>query len=308
MEDQVQDSVVQGTEVVEQTETTNVVTGAADELIAKGEEAFDFADKAVDWALAAAPGLAIAIITLIIGAWVIKFATRSFKKIMVKRNVDESLRGFLTGILRFLLWIMLVISIASSVGIETTSFVAVLGAAGLAIGLALQGSLANFAGGVLILLFKPFKVGDVIDAQGEIGTVARIDVLHTTVHTLTNKEVIMPNGQVANNTIINIGRQPKRRVDFAVGIAYDASVKEARKVILDLLAKDERIDKDPAPVVKLTNLGDSSLDLSVRCWVDTGLYWDVYFDNLEAIKEALDEANIGIPFPQRDVHIISQPK
>lgn len=274
----------------------------------KVSQVSEMTDKAIDYAMSVAPSILLAILTLIIGAWVIKFATRTFGKLMEKRNVDVSLRGFLSGIVRFMLWIMLFISVASTIGIETTSFVAVVGAAGLAIGLALQGSLANFAGGVLILLFKPFRVGDVIDAEGEIGTVAKIDVLHTTVHTLTNKEVIMPNGQVANNTVINIGRQPKRRVDFAVGIAYDASVKEARKVILEVLANDERIDKDPAPVVKLTNLGDSSLDLTVRCWTDTANYWDVYFDNLEAIKEALDAANISIPFPQRDVHIISQPK
>lgn len=262
----------------------------------------------MDFVWEAGPRVLLAIVTLIIGGWVIKTLTRSFHKLMIRRNVDESLRGFLSGIIRFMLWIMLVISCASTIGIATTSFVAVLGAAGLAIGLALQGSLANFAGGVLILLFKPFKVGDVIDAEGEVGTVKKIDVLHTTVHTLTNKEVIMPNGKVANNTVVNIGRQPKRRVDFSVGIAYNASVKEARKVILDVLAKDERVDKDPAAVVKLTNLGDSSLDLSVRAWTDTANYWDVYFDDLEAIKEALDEAGISIPFPQRDIHIISQPK
>lgn len=255
-----------------------------------------------------APSVILAVVTLIVGRIVIGYLVRLTKKIMVKRNVDESLRGFLTGIVKFMLWIMLIISVVSTLGVQTTSFVAVLGAAGLAIGLALQGSLANFAGGVLILLFKPFKVGDVIQAEGEVGTVAKIDVLHTTVHTLTNKEVIMPNGQVANSTVINIGRQPKRRVDFSVGIEYSASVKDARKVILEVLSKDERIDSDPEPVVFLTNLGDSSLDLSVRCWVDTANYWAVYFENLEAIKEALDAAEIGIPFPQRDIHIISQPK
>lgn len=265
-------------------------------------------DFAWDFVVEKGPTVLLAIVTLIVGAWVIKLMMKTLNKVMTKRNVDESLRGFLGGVIRFALWIMLVISVIQTLGVETTSFVAVVGAAGLAIGLALQGSLANFAGGVLILLFKPFKVGDVIDAEGEIGTVHKIDVLHTTVHTLTNKEVIMPNGKVANNTVVNIGRQPKRRVDFAVGISYEASVKEARQVILDTLAKDERVDNDPAPVVKLSNLGDSSLDLVVRCWTDTANYWDVYFDNLEAIKEALDEANISIPFPQRDVHIISQPK
>lgn len=267
-----------------------------------------FKDAAIDFIFEAGPSLLLAIVTLIVGAWVIKFLSKNFGKIMVKRNVDESLRGFLGGIVKFMMWIMLLISVASTVGIQTTSFVAVVGAAGLAIGLALQGSLSNFAGGVLLLLFKPFRVGDLIEANGEVGTVKKIDVLHTTVYTLTNKEIIMPNGPVANNTIVNIGSQPLRRVDFSVGIAYNASVKEARKVIVALLEKDERIHKDPAPVVKLMNLGDSSLDLVVRAWCDTAQYWDVYFDNLEAIKEALDEAGIAIPFPQRDVHIISQPK
>lgn len=271
----------------------------------------DQAQELLNWGwekvLEYAPDVLLAIVTLIVGRIVIGYLIRLVKKVMVKRDVDESLRGFLTGILKFMLWIMLIISVVSTLGVQTTSFVAVLGAAGLAIGLALQGSLANFAGGVLILLFKPFKVGDVIQAEGEVGTVAKIDVLHTTVHTLTNKEVIMPNGQVANSTVINIGRQPKRRVEFNVGIAYNASIKEARKVILDVLSKDERIDADPEPVVYLSNLGDSSLDLVVRCWTDTGNYWGVFFDNLEAIKEGLDAAGIGIPFPQRDVHIISQP-
>ncbi len=278
-----------------------------EEVGAQIDELTGFAKVGYDYAVEFGPKLIVAILTLIIGSWIIKILVRALNKIMTKHNVDESLHGFLGGVIRFMLWIMLLISVASTVGIETTSFVAVVGAAGLAIGLALQGSLANFAGGVLVLLFKPFKVGDLIEAQGELGTVIKIDVLHTTVHTLTNKEVIMPNGPVANNTIVNIGRQPKRRVDFSVGISYKASVKDARKVILETLAKDERIDKDPEPVVKLMNLGDSSLDLVVRCWCDTGLYWDVYFDNLEAIKEALDAANISIPFPQRDVHIVSQP-
>lgn len=264
-------------------------------------------DAAIDYLFSAGPKVLLAILTLIIGSWLIKFIMRTTQKLMVKRNVDESLRGFLTGIVKFSLWIMLIISVAQTVGIETTTFVTVVGAAGLAIGLALQGSLANFAGGVLILLFKPFKIGDVIEANGEVGTVKKIDVLHTTVHTVTNKEIIMPNGPVANNTIVNIGRQATRRVDFAVGIAYNANIKEARKVILEVLEKDERIHKDPAAIVKLVNLGDSSLDLSVRAWCDTSNYWDVYFDNLEAIKEALDEANISIPFPQRDIHIVSQP-
>lgn len=265
-------------------------------------------DAAIDFIFTAGPSVLLAILTLVIGSYVIGLLSRTMKKAMVRSNVDESLRGFLNSLLRFLLWVVLIISVATTLGVETTSFVAILGAAGLAIGLALQGSLSNFAGGVLILLFKPFRVGDVIDTQGVVGTVKKIDILHTIIYTPDNREVILPNGPVANSNTVNITSLPTRRVDFAVGIAYDADIKQAREVILNVFKNDSRVLADPAPAVRLTNLGDSSLDLSARVWVNTPDYWDVYWENLETIKEELDKAGIGIPFPQRDVHIISQPK
>lgn len=245
----------------------------------------------------------LAIITLIIGLWIVGAITGVFKKALKKGNTDESLQGFLAGLVNVMLKILLFISVASMVGIETTSFVAVLGAASFAVGLALQGSLANFAGGVMLLIFKPFKVGDVIEGAGEVGGVKKIDILHTTLTTPDNKVIIIPNGPLANSNITNYSTMDTRRVDFAVGISYDADVKQAREVILNIFKNDERVLKDPAPVVFLTELADNSLNLSVRVWVNAADYWPVFFSDLEAIKEELDKAGIGIPYPQRDVHI-----
>jgi small conductance mechanosensitive channel len=187
-------------------------------------------------------------------------------------------------------------------GVEMTSFVAILGAAGLAVGLALQGSLANFAGGVLILMFKPFKVGDTVEAQGTIGEVESIDILYTKIRNFDNKLVTVPNGILANNLIINYSQKSTRRVDMKVGIAYGTDIKKARMIILEVLNKDERIHKEPESVVYFGNFGDNSLDLTIRCWTDTENLWPVFWDNMEAIKEALEANKISIPFPQRDVH------
>lgn len=247
--------------------------------------------------------IVLAIITLLVGLWVIKMITNYFKKWISKSKAEESLQSFLTSIFNALLKVMLVIMIASMVGIETTSLVAVLGAASLAVGLALQGSLANFAGGVLILIFKPFHVGDYIEGSGESGTVEKIDILHTTLKTPQNVTIIVPNGPLANSNITNYSLKPVRRVDFPVGISYDADVQKAREVILGVLNADERVHQDPAPIVVLTELADNSLNLSVRAWTDAGNYWAVFWEDLEKMKEALDEAGIGIPYPQRDLHI-----
>lgn len=247
--------------------------------------------------------IALALVAFFIGLWVIGVLTGWVKKRLKKGNVDASLQGFLASIFNAVLKILLVISVASTLGVETTSLAAVIGAAGLAIGLALQGSLANFAGGVLILIFKPFKVGDYITGAGESGTVKKIDILATTLKTPQNVTIIVPNGPLANSNITNYSIEETRRVDFSVGISYDADVKQARQVILDVLHADTRILKDPAPVVVLTELADSSLNLSVRAWVNAPDYWDVFFQDLEAIKVALDVAGIAIPYPQMDVHL-----
>ncbi|MGG2395961.1 mechanosensitive ion channel family protein [Pseudomonas sp. SH1-B] len=246
--------------------------------------------------------LALAVVTLLIGWWLISKLTASIGRLLEARKVDRALSSFIGSLVSIVLRILLLISVASMIGVETTSFIAMIGAAGLAIGLALQGSLANFAGGVLIMLFRPFRAGDWIEAQGVSGTVDSIQIFHTTLKTADNKVVIVPNGNLSNGHIINYSREPRRRAEIAVGIDYSSDIKRAREVLLDI-AKDPRIHLDPAPVVFVTGLGDSAVNLSLRVWVATGDFWPVTFEFTELAKERLTEAGIGIPFPQRVVHL-----
>lgn len=252
------------------------------------------------------PNLVKAILVLVAGLWAVSLFTGFFKKILNKSNVDPSLAGFLKGIVSILLKVLVYITALGMLGVEMTSFIAILGAAGLAVGLALQGSLSNFAGGVLILFFKPFKVGDFIERGSESGTVEQIDILHTKLNTPNNQIIVIPNGQLSNSAITNYSAKETRRAVFSVGISYDDDIKKAREVMLEVINKDERTLKDPEPVVVLTGLGDSSLNLSVRAWSSTSDYWDYFFSNLEAIKEALDANDIEMPYPQRDVHLIKE--
>lgn len=259
-------------------------------------------EKAIDLAFQFGPALFKAIVLLLVGRYIIRLLLKVMIKAMDKYEIDPSLATFFKSFLSAVLWVLLLISVAINLGMEMTSFIAILGAAGLAVGLALQGSLSNFAGGVLILVFKPFRVGDTVEAQGTIGAVESIDILYTKVRNFDNKMVTIPNGALANNSIVNYSLKPTRRVDMAVGVAYGTDLKKTRQVILDTLKKDERIHEDPAPVVYFTNFGDSSLDLTIRCWVDVADLWPVYWDNMEAIKEAFEAHDIEVPFPQRDVH------
>lgn len=252
------------------------------------------------------PKLLAAIVTLVIGLWIVKLIVRGVGKGLDKSSVDTALKSFLKSLVSILLKVMVYITALGMLGIEMTSFIAVLGAAGLAVGLALQGSLANFAGGVLILFFKPFKVGDFIERGSESGTVERIDILHTVLNTPNNQTIVIPNGQLANSPVKNYSTKDTRRADFAVGIGYNDDVKKAREVILRVLNEDERTLKEPEPIVVLTNLGDSSLDLSARAWTQTSEYWGFFWDNMEKIKEELDKAGIEIPYPQRDVHLFQE--
>jgi small conductance mechanosensitive channel len=242
-----------------------------------------------------------AVISLIIGLWVIKAMVNGAGRMMTKRNIDPSLIPFLKSILNIGLKAALFISVASMVGIEMTSFAAILGAAGLAVGLAMQGTLQNFAGGVMIMLFKPFKVGDVLEAQGYTGSVKEIEIFNTIMATPDNKIIIIPNGGLANSSMINYSNMDTQRVDFSFGIGYDDDFEKAKSIINGLIEKDERIHKDPAPFVRLGELADSAVNLAVRPYADSSDYWEVYFDIYEAGKEALDAANITIPFPQVDV-------
>jgi len=267
-------------------------------------EITNLTNQLIQLALDKGPGLLLAILTLAIGWWAINVFTRVIRKAISRSKNDISqLSAFFSRFFGIALKVMLVVSVASMIGIETTSFIAVIGAAGLAVGLALQGSLANFAGGILIIMFKPYKVGDFIEGNGGSGTVTRIDLLHTVLLTPDNKVITVPNGQLSNNSVTNYSMQETRRVDFNVGIAYGADIKLARKVMLDTLVGDDRIKKDPEPVVHLTSLDDSSVNMSARVWVNTSDYWPVYFSNLEKLKEAFEKNNIEIPFPQRDVHM-----
>ncbi|MDH1621371.1 mechanosensitive ion channel [Pseudomonas chengduensis] len=246
--------------------------------------------------------LTLALITLLIGWWLISRLMSSIESMLAARKVDRALSSFISSLVSIVLRILLLISVASMIGVETTSFIAMIGAAGLAIGLALQGSLANFAGGVLIMLFRPFRAGDWIEAQGVSGSVDSIQIFHTTLKTADNKVVIVPNGALSNGHITNYSREPRRRADINIGIDYSSDIKKAREVLLEI-AQDPRVHVEPAPVVFVTGLGDSAVNLSLRVWVATGDFWPVTFEFTELAKERLTEAGIGIPFPQRVVHL-----
>jgi len=254
------------------------------------------------------PRLIIAALTLIVGLKVIKLLIKLIKKAFEKGHLDITLRPFLTGITNWGLKILLFVSVASMLGIETTSFVAVLGAASLAIGLALQGTLANLAGGVLCLLFKPYQVGDFINAQGEAGAVKEIQIFTTILISLDNKTIIVPNGSIMNGNITNYSREGKVRVDITIGISYDSNIKKAKGVLLSVLEKNAKVLSDPLPFVGVFELADSSINLAIRPYCLPSDYWEVYFEVQEACKLALDEAKIMIPFPQRDVHVYSKDK
>lgn len=250
-----------------------------------------------------APKILLALITLWIGlkiiGWIAKILNKQFKV----RGIDESLRPFLINLVSWILKVMVFISVASIIGIQTTSFVAILGAAGLAVGLALQGTLANFAGGVLIMIFKPFKVGDLIEAQGQLGVVMEIQIFTTILASPENKKIIIPNGILSNGNITNYTELGKIRVDLSVGIAYNESIDKAKSILLDVMHQNDQVLDDPAPFVGVEALADSSVNLAVRPHCLPVDYWDVYFGVLEACKKALDENNVTIPFPQIDVHM-----
>ena len=269
-------------------------------MIPDTEQLQELTSMAAGMAMNYLPQLLLAIVTLVVGLWLInRFVTALDKKLTAK---DPTLGRFVTGLASILLKIILLISVASMVGIATTSFIAVLGAAGLAVGLALQGSLANFAGGVLILIFKPFKVGDVIEAQGFLGTVKEIQILYTVVDTFDNRQVVMPNASLSNASLTNYSAYQNRRVDMTIGISYTDDIQKAREVIQKTLATDERILRDPEPMIVVGDLGDSSVDLKVRIWANGDDLWFCYWHMLEQIKVAFDQNGITIPYPQRDVH------
>ncbi len=257
----------------------------------------------LDMAVQYGPRLLGAFVVLFIGWKLIGLASRRFTNVMEKKDVEPSLKYFIISLISVLLKVLLLISVLGMLGVEMTSFIAILGAAGLAVGLALSGTLQNFAGGVLILLFKPFKVGDFIDAQGHMGSVREIQIFNTILKTPDNKTIIIPNGGLANGSMTNFSTEPQRRVDWKFGIAYGDNADIAREVFTELIEKDERILNDPLPFIALSELGDSSVNFILRAWVKTPDFWPVFFEMNEKVYKIFPEKGLNIPFPQMDVHL-----
>ncbi|WP_462281797.1 mechanosensitive ion channel family protein [Salinivirga cyanobacteriivorans] len=263
-------------------------------------------DKLLDVLFEIGPDILISIVVLVLGAIFIRLISRLLRKSFRKYNIEPSLATFIQSLVRFMLYAILIVSVGTTLGIKTSSFVAIIGAAGLAIGLALQGSLANFAGGVLILIFKPFKVDDLIFVNGKLGIVSDIDILYTRLTTFDNRIITIPNGTMANSDIDNRTMQDKRRVDINLKFSYDEDMTQIRKIVVDAMKKHPRILKDPEPDVWLDDFREYDMKVAARCWVAPEEWWPVYWEQLEAIKEALDEAGIKIPIPKNEVSFANQ--
>ncbi|WP_413513402.1 mechanosensitive ion channel family protein [Myroides odoratus] len=263
-------------------------------------------ERMVEAILTSLPKIAVGLIILGLGTYLIKLILNLIRKRLERKKVELSLRGFLLSVVKVILYIILFVIVAATMGFQVAGIATIFASAGLAVGLALQGSLSNFAGGVLILLFKPFKVGDYIsNPSGTEGTVENIDLLYTTLIGSTGLKIFSPNGPLANSVITNYSEITSRRYDFVVGIGYSENIKEAQTIILATLAKHKAVLQTPAPLVFVSNLGDNSVDLSVRSWIGKADYWNTVYEIQQIVKVALDEANIEIPFPQRDLHIVS---
>lgn len=250
-----------------------------------------------------AKNLVIALLIFYVGRMVIGLVVRGLRKVMQRQEVDKTLETFVCNLVRMALLVVVIIAAIGALGIQTTSFIAIFGAAGLAVGLALQGSLSNFASGVLIVLFRPYKVGDYIEGAGISGTVEQVQILTTLLKTPDNKAVIVPNSQIMDSVITNYSANDTRRVDMVVGVSYDDDLDKVRKTIQELVAADDRILPDPECTIAVSALADSSVNFVVRPWVKTQDYWGVKFDLTEAIKKRFDQDGISIPFPQQDVHL-----
>lgn len=260
-------------------------------------------DLVVDYAVTYGGKILLAIATLIIGLWLIRKLSRVLRRTFEKRSFDKSLQTFLVSFVGITLKILLVISVISMVGVQMTSFIALLGAAGLAFGMALSGTLQNFAGGVMILVLKPFKVGDYIEAQGFAGSVKEIQIFHTILNTPDKKLIVIPNGGLSTGSLINYSAEPIRRVDWTFGIGYSDDIDKAKAIISQVITSDERALKDPEPFFGVISLGDSSVNIVARVWVEAANYWPLFFAMNEAVKKEFDKQGVSIPFPQRDVHI-----
>ncbi len=257
---------------------------------------------ALPWGLRLAAALAI----FVVGRWLARLLTRAIKKLMTRAGVEVSLSGFVSNLAHAVFLALVIIAALDTLGIKTTSLLAVLGAAGLAVGLALQGSLSNFAAGVMLMIFKPFKSGDFVDAAGVSGTIEHVRVFNTIMRTGDNREITIPNKRILDDNIINYSAREQRRIDLVIGISYDDDIGKAKSIIEKVVSEESRVLKDPAPVIMVFELGDSSVNLAVRPWVATPDYWLTRGDLMHRIKTDLEGAGLSIPYPQRDVHLTGQ--
>ena len=256
----------------------------------------------IGFALQAGKSILVAIIIYVVGRFIIRMVNKIVAKVLVKRNVDLTIQSFVKSFVNVLLTTLLIVAVVNALGVDTTSFAALLASVGLAAGMALSGNLQNLAGGILLLLFRPFRVGDYITAQGESGTVKEIQILHTIIVTVDNRDVILPNGALSSGNMTNFSKEPLRRVDLTVGVEYGQDIDRVREVLQKLFAADTRILQDPAPFVALGALSSSSVDITIRLWVKSEDYWGVFFDTNEAIYKTFNKEGINFPFPQLTVH------
>ncbi len=263
-------------------------------------------DTLTFWVTAYSMKIVAAILIFFIGKWLAKKVTRLFIKLLERNKIDITLTRFLESIVYYTLLVVVLIAVAGQLGINTTSFLTIVGAAGLAIGLALKDSLSNFSSGVMLILFRPYRVGDFATVGGVTGTVMSIDIFNTTLNTPDNQRVIVPNANITNNVITNVTANDTRRVDLTIGIGYGDDVLKAKQVLAEILKTEERILESPAPKIAVSELADSSVNFVVRPWVKTSDYWDVYFDLTEKVKLTFDKEGISIPFPQQDVHFFQE--
>ncbi len=259
-------------------------------------------NKGIDLGVEAGKSIIIAIIIYFVGKGLISLINRMLVGMMVRKNIDPAIQSFTKSLVNILLMVLLVISVVSALGVNTTSFAALLASAGVAVGMALSGNLQNLAGGIVILLFRPFRVGDYIEAQGTGGTVTEIQIFHTILTTADNKKIFLPNGALSSGNITNYSKEPLRRVDFTVGVEYGEDIDKVRKALSDILSMDERVLLEPAPVIVLGSLADSSVNMSVRVWVKSENYWSVYFETNEKIYNEFNRLGINFPYPQLTIH------
>jgi small conductance mechanosensitive channel len=284
-----------------------------DEETAKELAAFDWTtlpallqDKGVDLGIDLGIKVATALTIFLVGKFIVRLVVSGISKVMQKQAIDKTLETFICNLVKTVLMVVVVIAAIGAIGVETTSFIAIFGAAGLAVGLALQGSLSNFASGVLIVLFRPYQVGDWIEAAGISGSVEQVQILTTILKTGDNKQIIVPNSQIMDSIITNYSANDTRRIDMVVGVSYGDDIDKVRKTLEELLAAEDRILPDPAPTIAVSALADSSVNFVVRPWVNTSDYWGVMFDMTEAIKKRFDKEGISFPFPQQDVHLYNE--